>query len=129
MVDYAPLAQIFVNYYEILVRNAFGNLRTILKEVSYNGVMSSYLTFQDSASLAVSGTVPDENVNRLAPNINPTDSLLRPPPCKILNSPCLHMFPHTTVWLLTSGAHCCLISDLLHDGSMRERACSCSPSA
>ena len=55
--------QIFINYYEILVRNAFGNLRSILKEVSYSGLMASYLTFQNSESLAASGTLPDENVN------------------------------------------------------------------
>ena len=45
------------------MRNAFGNLRTILKEVSYSGLMASYLTFQNSESLAASGTVPDENVS------------------------------------------------------------------
>ena len=56
--------EIFVNYYEILVRNAFGSLRTILKEVSYSGMMASYLTFQNSASLAASGTLPDENYAR-----------------------------------------------------------------
>ena len=55
-------SEIFISYYDILVRNAFGNLRTILKEVAYNGVMAGYLTYQNSESLAASGTVPDENV-------------------------------------------------------------------
>ena len=57
-------SEIFINYYEILVRNAFGSLRTILKEVAYNGLMSSYLTYQDSESLAVTGVLPDENFAR-----------------------------------------------------------------
>ena len=34
------------------MRNAFGNLRDILKEVSYSGMMASYLTYQNSQSLA-----------------------------------------------------------------------------
>ena len=49
--------EIFINFFEILVRNAFGSLRTILKEVSYNGLMAGYLTFQNSESLAAGGTV------------------------------------------------------------------------
>ena len=57
-------SEIFINYFEILVRNAFGNMHTILKEVSYSGMMASYLTYQDSESLAASGTVPDENYAR-----------------------------------------------------------------
>lgn len=56
--------EIFINYFEILVRSAFGNLRTIIKEVSYSGMMASYLTFQNSESLAASGTLPDENYAR-----------------------------------------------------------------
>ena len=57
-------SEIFIHYYDILVRNAFGSLHTILKEVSYNGLMASYLTYQDSASLASTGVLPDENYAR-----------------------------------------------------------------
>jgi hypothetical protein len=67
-----PPGQIFIAYYEILVRNAFGNLRTILKEVSYSGMMASYLTFQDTVSLASSGTLPDENYAREAMQVSHT---------------------------------------------------------
>ena len=57
-------SEIFVNYFEILVRNAFGNMHTILKEIAYSGMMASYLTYQDSQSLAAGGSLPDENFAR-----------------------------------------------------------------
>ena len=41
------------------MRNAFGSLHTILKEIAYSGMMASYLTYQDSESLAASGSLPD----------------------------------------------------------------------
>jgi hypothetical protein len=54
----------FVNYYDILVRNAFGSLGSLLREVSYSPIMGEYLTFIDSSSLASSGTPADENYVR-----------------------------------------------------------------
>ena len=57
--------EIFINYYDILVRNAFGNLRSILHEISFSGMMASYLTYQNSVSLAdANGVLPDENYAR-----------------------------------------------------------------
>lgn len=56
--------ELFVNYYDILVRNAFGNYRDILKEVSFSPVMGSMLTFVGSKSLDISKTYPDENYAR-----------------------------------------------------------------
>ena len=54
----------WVYYYDILLRNAFGNLRDVLTEISWNGMMAGYLSFHGSGSLASSGTLPDENYAR-----------------------------------------------------------------
>lgn len=50
----------FVNYYDIFVRNAFGNYRDILKECSYSFLMASHLTYLRSTSTAY-----EWEVNRL----------------------------------------------------------------
>lgn len=42
----------FVAYHDILVRNAFGNYRQILKEISYNALMAENLSFIQSKSTA-----------------------------------------------------------------------------
>ena len=57
-------AEIWLHYYDHLVRNAFGNMRDILQEVCSSPMMGGYLTFEGSASLASSGTDPDENFAR-----------------------------------------------------------------
>lgn len=44
--------EIFVNFYDIFVRHAFGNYRDILREVSYNAVMANMLTYFGSRSTA-----------------------------------------------------------------------------
>ena len=44
--------EIFLQYYDIFVRNAFGNYGDILKEVSYNALMAEHLTFLRSTSTA-----------------------------------------------------------------------------
>ena len=36
----------WLNYYDIFVRNAFGNLRDVLREVTYNPIMGDYLTYK-----------------------------------------------------------------------------------
>jgi len=41
-----------MHYYDIFVRNAFGNYRDILKEVSYSPLMAEMLTFVESKSSA-----------------------------------------------------------------------------
>ncbi|MCF7818328.1 MAG: DUF1800 domain-containing protein [Kiritimatiellales bacterium] len=51
-------------YYDIFVRNAFGNFRDILGEVTYSPHMGYYLTFDSNKSLAYSGNYPDENYAR-----------------------------------------------------------------
>jgi hypothetical protein len=57
-------------YYDIFVRNAFGNFFDILKEVTFSPVMAEMLTFKDSKSLAYqverngAELFPDENFSR-----------------------------------------------------------------
>ena len=50
-------------YYDIFVRNAFGNVRDILKQVAYNPIMSEYLTYKGNKGFAATGiSRPDENM-------------------------------------------------------------------
>ncbi|CAK0855036.1 unnamed protein product, partial [Prorocentrum cordatum] len=57
-------SELWVNYYDIFVRNAFGNYRDVLREVTYSPVMAEYLTYRLNWALDVSGTYPDENYAR-----------------------------------------------------------------
>ncbi len=53
------------HYQDILIRNALGNYRTLLEEVTYAPAMGYYLTYIGSKKAdAVSGTKPDENFAR-----------------------------------------------------------------
>ena len=62
--------EIFLQYYDILVRNAFGNYRDILKEISYSPLMAENLSFLQSKSHAYmwertkKRTFADENFAR-----------------------------------------------------------------
>ena len=51
-------------YYDILVRNAFGNYRDVMKEMSRNKLMAQYLTFYQNKAQGYSKTYPDENFAR-----------------------------------------------------------------
>ena len=42
----------FLAYYDIFVRNAFGNYRDVLKEISHNPLMAENLSFLGSKSSA-----------------------------------------------------------------------------
>ena len=44
-------AESFVAFYDIFVRNAFGNYRTVIKESIYSPLMGSMLAFLNSPSL------------------------------------------------------------------------------
>ena len=63
-------SEIWANYYDIFVRHAFGDFRSILKEVSLSPMMGEMLTFIGTKSLAYnveeSGSMlfPDENFAR-----------------------------------------------------------------
>jgi hypothetical protein len=54
----------YANFMDILVRNAFGSLRDVIREVSYSPVMAMYLTYQGNRKFASRGTYPDENYAR-----------------------------------------------------------------
>ena len=51
-------------YNDIMVRNAFGNYRDVMKEVSLSPLMGKFLTYANSESFALSGSPPDENYAR-----------------------------------------------------------------
>jgi hypothetical protein len=51
-------------YYDIFVRNAFGNYLDVLREVAYSPMMASYLTFLQNKGIAYGGSYPDENFAR-----------------------------------------------------------------
>jgi len=44
------LTEVHTNFYDIMVRNAFGNYRDILREASYNALMAEHLTYEGSKS-------------------------------------------------------------------------------
>ena len=55
----------WTNYYDIFVRNAFGNFRDILSEVTWNPLMGHYLSYVKNKKEDTSaGTFPDENFAR-----------------------------------------------------------------
>jgi uncharacterized protein (DUF1800 family) len=49
-IDEVGLSEAYLNYYDIFVRNAFGNYRDVLKEVSYSPMMAEMLSFLESKS-------------------------------------------------------------------------------
>jgi uncharacterized protein (DUF1800 family) len=52
-------------YHDILTRNAFGNYRTLLREMSVSPIMGTYLTLVNSrAANPAAGSQPDENYIR-----------------------------------------------------------------
>jgi uncharacterized protein (DUF1800 family) len=64
------ITEAFLVYYDIFVRNAFGNYRNVLKEVAYSTIMADMLTYYGSRSTAyensLDGTLKfaDENFAR-----------------------------------------------------------------
>ena len=56
-------AEGYLTYYDIMVRNAFGSLRDILKEVSFSPMMGVYLTYRSNKKYD-GVTYPDENYAR-----------------------------------------------------------------
>lgn len=52
------------NYLDILERNAFGNYRTLLREVSLSTAMGHFLTYRGNAKANGRGSQPDENYAR-----------------------------------------------------------------
>jgi uncharacterized protein (DUF1800 family) len=58
------LAECWINYYDIFTRNAFGNIRDIVREVAYSPMMGEFLTHVNNKGYAASGSYPDENFAR-----------------------------------------------------------------
>ncbi len=59
------LPQTVAHFQDILVRNAFGNFRDLLEEVTYSPAMGEYLTYlQNQKGFSVSVRVPYENFAR-----------------------------------------------------------------
>ena len=58
--DHENEHEVWLTFYDIMVRHAFGNLRELIREVAYSPMMGSYLTYLGSASFAASGSPPDE---------------------------------------------------------------------
>ena len=54
----------FTSFYDIFVRNAFGNFLDILTEITWHPAMGYYLTFMDNKAFHVSRSFPDENYAR-----------------------------------------------------------------
>ena len=52
LINEIGLTEGFLYYYDIFVRNAFGNYRDVLREVSYSPYMAQTLTFLGSKSSA-----------------------------------------------------------------------------
>ncbi|WP_084429183.1 DUF1800 family protein [Aliagarivorans marinus] len=57
-------AKALANYYDIMVRHAFGSYRDLLLEVSQSPVMGLYLTFTGSKAESITGSMPDQNYAR-----------------------------------------------------------------
>ena len=51
-------------YYDIFIRNAFGNSQDLLREVTYSPLMGDYLTYAGSTSWDHNRRYPDENYVR-----------------------------------------------------------------
>ena len=56
--------ELWNNYYDNFVRNAFGSYRSVLWEVAHSPIMAAYLTYHGNRALAVAGTNADENFAR-----------------------------------------------------------------
>jgi cullin-associated NEDD8-dissociated protein 1 len=54
----------YQGFYDIFVRHAFGNLKDVLREISYAPQMGKYLTYNQNKKFAYKGTYPDENYAR-----------------------------------------------------------------
>lgn len=57
-------ARALANYYDILVRHAFGSYKDLLREVSNSPVMGLYLTFDGNKAESITGQLPDQNYAR-----------------------------------------------------------------
>ncbi|CAK9003037.1 STI1-like protein, partial [Durusdinium trenchii] len=57
-------SELWINYYDILVRKAFGNYLDLLKEVTFSPLMAEYLSFLRNSAYDHDQNYPDENYAR-----------------------------------------------------------------
>ena len=86
-------SELWLNWYDIFVRHAFGSYRSILREVSYSPMMSTYLTYHNNKAYAVGGTNPDENYARevmqvSTPGLEPWSTTVHALTVDLRSSPC-----------------------------------------
>lgn len=68
--DSYPHTETWLQYYDVFTRNAFGNYRNVLREISHTDIMSEWLSFERNKSLQYNidkygrETHPDENYAR-----------------------------------------------------------------
>merc|ERR550532_549168 len=62
--DLDDYSELWMNYYDIFVRNAFGNFRDVLREVTYSPVMGAYLSALQNTAFEASKALPNENYAR-----------------------------------------------------------------
>ena len=53
-----------ISFYDIFVKNAFSNFEDLLKEVTYNPLMATFLTYNGNMAYHRRKTYPDENYAR-----------------------------------------------------------------
>merc|ERR1711933_328882 len=56
--------ELWLNFYDIFVRNSFGNFRDVLREVTYSPIMGDYLTYEGNRAFDNLASFPDENYAR-----------------------------------------------------------------
>ncbi len=54
----------WTSFYDIFIRNAFGNYKDIMRDVSYHPLMGTYLSYRGNRAYVVANTYPDENYAR-----------------------------------------------------------------
>ena len=57
-------SELWLNYYDIFVRNALGNFYDVLREVTYSPAMGRFLTHSGSSSYNFNRNFPNENYPR-----------------------------------------------------------------
>jgi len=58
------MTEMYVSFYDIFVRHAFGNYRNIMQEMTYSPIMANWLTYINNKAVDVDGLFPDENYAR-----------------------------------------------------------------
>ncbi len=63
-IDFQEYIEGWLSYYDMLVRNAFGNYMDVMRDVSYHPLMGQYLSYYQNKAYSVQNNYPDENYAR-----------------------------------------------------------------